>query len=85
VEERRNKKMSFFDQLKTSNIRFNPRPWLTSNSFNEPEKTVIFSEDNLDRLHVEVVKKVDKLLASLDEKGNEEASTDEPSTKMKTE
>lgn len=78
-KKERDGKIGFFDQLRRSNIRFNPRPWC-NNSFNEPEETVIFSDEDLDRLHVEVVKKVDELLASLDERNR--VSEDETNTIM---
>ncbi len=83
MEVKKDKKMSFFDQLKTSNIRFNPHPLL--NSFNKPEETVIFSEENQDSLHVEIVKKVDELIGSLDENCKKESIGDKVSTKMKEE
>lgn len=84
MEEKEDKKMSFFEQLRISNIRFNPRPWC-NNSFNKPGETVIFSDNDLDRLHVEVVQKVDELLAGLEKETGEEVSDDELGTKMKEE
>jgi len=55
-----------FSSLKNKNIRFNPRPWKT------PDETVSSTNieplnDTFVDLHMEVAKKVDELIAEMEE------------------
>jgi hypothetical protein len=63
--------MGLLTTLRQYNIRFNPKPWANPNDFTEgPVNSVIKVQDiSFMRHHLEVTRKVDALIAQMEQEG----------------